>query len=140
ETWSPRQRQMHKILVELTGLPAEAVSPRTTLTAIGIDSICAIQVAALARRAGIGLIASDVARSSTVMDLLSQLDDVGQHRFSLPASVALPQPIVDAARNSISLSQQRALDRVVPISAGMEADISFWKLKGAVFTFKIDRE
>jgi len=141
EAWSPKQRRMHQILVDFTGLPAQAVSPNTALTAIGIDSICAIQVAALARRDGIALVASDVARSLTVTDLLSKLDSVDQ-RLSpvLPTSVDLPQPVVDSARSSVPTVLQDALDCILPVSAGMEADISFWKMKPAVFAFKVDRK
>ncbi|KAF5368041.1 hypothetical protein D9758_004463 [Tetrapyrgos nigripes] len=138
---TPRQTRMHEILVEFTGLPSESVTLSTPLTAIGIDSICAIQVAAMARRADISLVASDVARSTTVMDLLSLLENSVQlHKSPSFTSAELPSHVIDGAYRFLPPGFKEHLTSVLPLSAGMEADISFWKTKGVVFPYQLDRE
>ncbi|GAW01410.1 peptide synthetase [Lentinula edodes] len=139
--WSPTQQQLWKILIDFTGLPSDAIRPSTLLIAIGIDSICAIQVASLARRAGIPLTATDVARSPTVQDLLF-LDPVtnkGVVTQSKPIPLELSPELVQNIFARLPIGYQRKISRLLPLAAGMEWTLSAWQMNRAVFPFKLDR-
>ncbi|KAJ3918621.1 hypothetical protein F5877DRAFT_78832 [Lentinula edodes] len=139
--WSPTQQQLWKILIDFTGLPSDAIRPSTFLIAIGIDSICAIQVASLARRAGIPLTATDVARSPTVQDLLF-LDPVtnkGVVTQSKPIPLELSPELVQNIFARLPIGYQRKISRLLPLAAGMEWTLSAWQMNRAVFPFKLDR-
>ncbi|KAL0946575.1 hypothetical protein HGRIS_012777 [Hohenbuehelia grisea] len=58
------------ILATMTSLPVARITPEVSLTAIGIDSITAIQFVAHCRKQGLRILARDVVMSRTVGDLI----------------------------------------------------------------------
>ncbi|KAJ3856653.1 hypothetical protein EV368DRAFT_78489 [Lentinula lateritia] len=139
--WSPTQQQLWKILIDFTGLPSDAIRPSTFLISIGIDSICAIQVASLARRSGIPLAATDVARSPTVQDLLflDLVTNKGVVTQSKPILLELSPELVRNTLARLPIGYQRKISRLLPLAAGMEWTLSAWQTNHAVFPFELDR-
>lgn len=65
---------VQKLLVSVTHVPIKHMSLETSLAALGIDSITAVQLAAKSRRNGMRLSASDVVESRTVGDLITKIN------------------------------------------------------------------
>lgn len=140
-SWSLEQRKFHSILVDFVMLPSASVTSATNLASMGIDSISSIQVAALARKAGLPLIASDVARSTTIDDLMltlaKKLETVSTNATATatpsPASnVSLPPELVESARNRLPVELQSQLQDVFPVTPGMEWYIGNWQRGGGL--------
>jgi len=66
------------ILTTLTGAPMSVLKPGTSLAALGIDSIIAIQIVGKYRQAGMKLTASDVMKSRTIGEMLSKITPSGE--------------------------------------------------------------
>lgn len=134
--WSLEQQKFHSILVDFVMLPSASVTSATNLASMGIDSISSIQVAALARKAALPLSASDVARSTTIADLMltlaKKLETVSTNGTATatpsPAyNVSLPPELVESARNRLPVKLQSQLQDVLPVTPGMEWYIGNWQ-------------
>ncbi|KAI0798002.1 hypothetical protein C8Q75DRAFT_862185 [Abortiporus biennis] len=90
----PISESFHKLLSSITRIPVDHIHPSTSLAALGIDSITAIQVVGKARKLGYNLRAEEVVRSKTVGDLVKKLApsagaasvDVSSISISIPDS------------------------------------------------------
>ncbi|KAG7086753.1 NRPS protein [Marasmius oreades] len=138
-SWTDKQRQLRKILVDFVGLPPEAVSPTTSLVSIGIDSICAIQVASLARRAGLVISATQVAQSNTVHDLVSVLSIPPQGGQDPRVTVTLPEAIVSRVRSSLPEELGARIEQILPASSGMIYYMSTEQAAANAFVFRTVR-
>ncbi|PHH63926.1 hypothetical protein CDD81_5374 [Ophiocordyceps australis] len=81
EVWTDLERRIQTVLVSLSGASADKVSRRTTIFRLGLDSINAVQVAAILRGQGFKLSASDVIECPDCESLakrISQLLEDGQ--------------------------------------------------------------
>ncbi|KAF9257797.1 hypothetical protein L218DRAFT_85650 [Marasmius fiardii PR-910] len=143
--WTSEQHQLRKILIDFVRLPPEAVLPTTSLISIGIDSICAIQVASLARRAGIQISATQVAQSSRVQDLVSILSITSQHPDAVTQSSrndtisALPETIVSRVRESLPSGLGDRIEQILAPSSGMVYYVST-ELSANAFVFQTLRK
>ncbi|KAK1217481.1 Non-ribosomal peptide synthetase, partial [Marasmius sp. AFHP31] len=141
DTWTDEQHQLRKIIIDFVGLPSDAVTPTTSLVSIGIDSICAIQVASLARRAGISISATQVARSSTIQDLVSVLSSAQPQADKKTRDVTtpvLPEAIILHVRHSVPAELSDKIEQVFPSAAGM----AYYRTTEShlnAFTYKIER-
>uniref|UniRef100_A0A0W0FS42 Carrier domain-containing protein n=1 Tax=Moniliophthora roreri TaxID=221103 RepID=A0A0W0FS42_MONRR len=142
KSWSPEQNRLRQILIDFVRLPSEAVTPSTFLVSIGIDSICAIQVASLAKKAGIRISPTQVARSATVKQLLdlvphSKLEN--GHPIVPRPEKGLPKEIVANVIASLPHEVAQGVERVLPLAAGMEYTLSAWQRNPVAFSYKVCR-
>ncbi|KAJ8078433.1 Non-ribosomal peptide synthetase [Marasmius tenuissimus] len=142
DTWTDEQHQLRKIIIDFVGLPSDAVTPTTSLVSIGIDSICAIQVASLARRAGISISATQVARSTTVQNLVSVLSSTQQSQADKKirdvTTPILSEAIILHVRHSVPAELSDKIEQVFPSAAGM----AYYRTTEShlnAFTYKIER-
>ncbi|KAK7033521.1 Non-ribosomal peptide synthetase [Paramarasmius palmivorus] len=145
KSWTPDQHRLHQILVDFVRLPAEAVTPSTFLVSIGIDSICAIQVASLAKKAGIRISPTQVARSATVKELLAlvpQLELENEHSapLAVPRDATLPKEVVANVLASLPEETTKGIGRILPLASGMEWTLSAWQMNPTAFCYKICRD
>ncbi|EEB93012.1 hypothetical protein MPER_08391, partial [Moniliophthora perniciosa FA553] len=143
KSWSPEQNQLRQILIDFVRLPSEAVTPNTFLVSIGIDSICAIQFASLAKKAGIRISPTQVARSSTVNQLLglvphSKLEN--GHTAAPRPEKGLPKEVVANVIASLPHEVAQGVERVLPLAAGMESALSAWQRNAVAFSYKVCRD
>ncbi|KAL0578432.1 Non-ribosomal peptide synthetase [Marasmius crinis-equi] len=140
-SWTDEQHQLRKIIVDFVRLPPDAVTPATSLVSIGIDSICAIQVASLARRAGISISATQVARSTSVQELVSVLSSSRPeavdrtHNLAVPA---IPEKVASNVRSSLPSGIRDRIEQILPPSAGM-IYYTATEAHANAFTYKVER-
>ncbi|KAG8774039.1 Non-ribosomal peptide synthetase [Ceratobasidium sp. 428] len=147
EGWSSAQLTFRDILVAFTKVPSAAVQPSSQLASLGLDSISAIQLAGLAKRAGIRLSATDVAGSTTLSDIAAIIanrsDTSKLQAADTPAAhPLLDENIVNAARSAMPASLRNTIEDILPTTPGMDFMLSSWIRSGGwrfqhVFAFKI---
>ncbi|KAG9082491.1 Non-ribosomal peptide synthetase, partial [Ceratobasidium sp. UAMH 11750] len=129
--WSDAQLKFRDILVTFTKVPHSAVRPSSQLASLGLDSISAIQLAGLAKRAGVRLSATDVAGSTTLADVAAI---IAKRSGSAKAQAAAPtttQPLLDEhtinrARLAIPANLRDAVENILPTTPGMDFMLSSW--------------
>ncbi|OHE90678.1 amino acid adenylation domain-containing protein [Colletotrichum orchidophilum] len=73
EEWSTVEDQLRSIISELSRVPASNISKTTTIFQLGLDSINAVQIAAMMRKQGLELSALDVIEFPTCARLATRL-------------------------------------------------------------------
>ncbi|CAE6524666.1 unnamed protein product [Rhizoctonia solani] len=147
--WSVAQIKFRDLLVAFTKIHASNIQPSSQLIALGLDSISSIQLASMAKRAGIKLSAADVARSTTIADVAAI---IARNSESLEPPNKRPAPhsscpllddhIIAQARQALPDSLQDAVELFSPITPGMNFMLSSWVRSGGwrfqhAFTFKV---
>jgi aryl carrier-like protein len=146
--WTSAQLKFKDILIAFTRVPSSTVRPSSQLAALGLDSISAIQLAGMAKRAGVPLSAADVAGSTTLADVAAI---IAKHSGSPKPRVAdvhdltrslLGQHIIEEARLALPISLRGLVEDVLPATPGMDFMLSAWNRSGGwrfqhVFTFKV---
>lgn len=73
EEWSENARVVRAVLSKISGVQENNISRHTTIFQLGLDSINAVQVAAILRKDGFGVTATDVLESPTCAKLAVKL-------------------------------------------------------------------
>ncbi|PKK50675.1 hypothetical protein CI102_7164 [Trichoderma harzianum] len=71
--WTELQKQIRQVLSSLSGIPIQKIHPETSIFRLGLDSINAVQVAAMLRREGFMVSASDVIEGQTCVKLAERI-------------------------------------------------------------------
>ncbi|KAL6699421.1 non-ribosomal peptide synthetase, siderophore synthesis [Trichoderma pleuroticola] len=71
--WTEVQKQIRQVLSSLSGIPIQKIHPETSIFRLGLDSINAVQVAAMLRREGFMVSASDVIECQTCVKLADRI-------------------------------------------------------------------
>ncbi|EJF65871.1 peptide synthetase [Dichomitus squalens LYAD-421 SS1] len=134
QVWNSRFDPFRELLSTTTKAPSSKIFASTSLTALGIDSITAVQIVAKARRLGFRLTAAEIVRSRTVGDLLLKIEKAGDP----PPNGVVEEASVDVSRARWStILPPYVLDlveRVTIASPGMEWMIGMWqRSKGSRF-------
>ncbi|KAG8734468.1 Non-ribosomal peptide synthetase [Ceratobasidium sp. 423] len=147
--WTVAQMKFRDLLVAFTKIPASNIQPSSQLATLGLDSISSIQLASMAKRAGIKLSAADVARSTTLADVAviiarnSELPEPSNKRpVPPPSRPLLDDHVIAQARQVLPASLQDAVELFAPITPGMNFILSSWVRSGGwrfqhAFTFKV---
>ncbi|KAG8748724.1 Non-ribosomal peptide synthetase [Ceratobasidium sp. 414] len=145
--WSDAQLKSRDLLVAFTKVPSSAVRPSSQLASLGLDSISVIQLAGLAKRAGVRLSATDVAGSTTLADvaaIITKRSDLSKSRAAAPTTTRplLDGHTVNKARLAIPASLRDAVENILPTTPGMDFMLSSWNRSGGwrfqhVFAFKV---
>ncbi|CAE6419816.1 unnamed protein product [Rhizoctonia solani] len=149
DSWSVGQMKFRDLLVAFTKIPASNIQPYSQLAALGLDSISSIQLASMAKRAGIKLSAADVARSTTLADVAaiisrnSELPGPSDKGPVLPPSrQLLDDQVILQVRQALPASLRDAVELFAPATPGMNFMLSSWVRSGGwrfqhAFTFKV---
>ncbi|KAL1728701.1 putative peptide synthetase [Schizophyllum commune] len=70
ESWSPLATTIRDAVADLTGTPAERIKKTTPLSALGVDSIRALQLASKLRKAGSSISVGDILSHPTIQRLV----------------------------------------------------------------------
>jgi ferricrocin synthase len=134
ESWSQDQQKLRDIIVHFTSLPEKFVRRHTDLASLGIDSISAIQISALCKRAGLTLSTAEVASSTTMNDLMARLDRHQDHETQdITSRVGESYhftPDLQAIERKFHPGLSQAIDFISPTLAGMEWLIGGWQSAG----------
>ncbi|KAL7914310.1 hypothetical protein GGI35DRAFT_490563 [Trichoderma velutinum] len=71
--WTELQKQVRQVLSSLSGIPIQKIHPETSIFRLGLDSINAVQVAAMLRREGFMVSASDVIECQSCVKLADRI-------------------------------------------------------------------
>ncbi|QRV86118.1 condensation domain protein [Ceratobasidium sp. AG-Ba] len=148
--WSSDQLKFKDIVVKFTKIPNSAIRPSSQLASLGIDSISAIQLAGIAKRAGIKLYATDVAGSNTLADVAEVIakrsgstkpESVDAHAATRPL---LDKYVTDQALLALPPSIRDTVQDVIPTTPGMDFMLSSCNRSGGwrfqhVFAFEVSR-
>lgn len=105
--WTELQKKIRQVLSSLSGIPIQKIHPETSIFRLGLDSINAVQVAAMLRREGFTVSASDVIECQTCVKLAERISAVSKdgedtsgynfHEFSQEISAQIQDKVPDAA-------------------------------------------
>ncbi|KKO98034.1 hypothetical protein THAR02_09861 [Trichoderma harzianum] len=105
--WTELQKQIRQVLSSLSGTPIQKIHPETSIFRLGLDSINAVQVAAMLRRGGVVVSASDVIECQTCVKLAERISAVPKDgkdasgydfdKFSQEISAQIQDQVPDAA-------------------------------------------
>ncbi|KAK4071945.1 hypothetical protein Trihar35433_4009 [Trichoderma harzianum] len=76
--WTELQKQIRQVLSSLSGIPVQKIHPETSIFRLGLDSINAVQVAAMLRREGFKVSASDVIECQTCVKLAERISAISK--------------------------------------------------------------
>ncbi|RMY24915.1 hypothetical protein D0865_16364 [Hortaea werneckii] len=132
-TLSPVAGKIREALAQVAKLPAESISPATSIENVGIDSISAIKVTALLRKQGVKLAVSEVVRAKSVARMaetvLNRRQDTSsvQERQSSDAVITQALERRGLARLPASSGiNEREIETVLPATAGQVYLLSVW--------------
>ncbi|TLD23897.1 hypothetical protein PspLS_06863 [Pyricularia sp. CBS 133598] len=138
EEWTHVEQKLRTALAEVSGLPQSAVKRSFNLYNIGLDSISAIKVSSLLRKAGIQIRVKDLLRAESLVEMAKMTGSLDQAAPKLPeramafsalADFGVYEPLILGA----GLAKQN-VQRVIPATAMQVHMISLWqKTDGAVF-------
>ncbi|KAF8163357.1 peptide synthetase [Crassisporium funariophilum] len=117
---------LRDILLELTNAPLNLLKPKTSLVAIGIDSITAIQIVGKFRKAGLIITASDVVSSRTLGDMLKKalaMQETAPKQSTLHQIGELEEAAIRARFGAAAAT----IDQVSIASSGMKWLIGAWQ-------------
>lgn len=144
--WSEAQLKFKDILIAFTKVPASTVHPDSQLAALGLDSISSVQLTGMAKRAGIKLSASDIAKCTTLADVAAIIAKKSASPQAdpptAPSRSLLDDQILAQARSNLPTSLQESVETFLPTTAGMDFIVSSWIRSGGwrfqhAFTFKV---
>ncbi|KAL5087041.1 hypothetical protein Trisim1_008424 [Trichoderma cf. simile WF8] len=105
--WTELQKQIRQVLSSLSGIPIKKIHPETSIFRLGLDSINAVQVAAMLRREGFKVSASDVIECQTCVKLAERISAVSKENedksgynfdeFSQEISAQIQEKVPDTA-------------------------------------------
>lgn len=129
--WDHQACVIRGILSKFAKIPEEMIAKSSSLASMGIDSISALQISALARREGISISPVDVVQSITVDDLLGRSpDESASSQLSL--DVEIKPPMADTIITTLPRSFRSIVENIYPVTAGMEWIIGTWQRSGGI--------
>lgn len=128
--WNEQALIIRQILSRFAKMPEELIKPLSTLASMGIDSISALQISALARKQGIPITAPEVIQSNTVHELL---DKISEDIPDLPLEdVEIKSPLADVILTTLPRPLRNLVSQTYPATPGMEWMIGAWQRSGGV--------
>ncbi|KIY43686.1 hypothetical protein FISHEDRAFT_78528 [Fistulina hepatica ATCC 64428] len=124
----PEQLRLMDVIAEFTMLSRDVMRLDASLASLGIDSISAIQIAALCRRAGVPVSASDIAHTRTVSELLA-LPLRSESKSPVFTQQELPQHIISAVQRQWG-TEGNNIEQITLPTPGMEWLIAAWQASG----------
>lgn len=126
------------LLSQFSKLPENLVRGTTSLASMGIDSITAIQIAALARKQGVSVSPVTIVQSTNVHELMAGIHAERMEESSgsgstvslQPAHVEISSPLADIIRTTMPRRLREHIEAIYPVSAGMEWMIGAWQNSG----------
>lgn len=105
--WTEVQKRIRQVLSSLSGTPIQKIHPETSIFRLGLDSINAVQVAAMLRREGFKVSASDVIECQTCVKLADRISVISKDsedksgynfdKFSREVSAQIQDKVPDTA-------------------------------------------
>ncbi|KAI6829033.1 peptide synthetase [Hortaea werneckii] len=136
-TLSPVAVKIREALAQVAKVPAESISPTTSIENVGIDSISAIKVTALLRKQGVKLAVSEVVRAKSVARMAEILSNRKQDTHSVhekqSADAVITQALERRGLSGLLASsgiEEREIETVLPATAGQVYMLSVWKNSG----------
>ncbi|KAI0082634.1 hypothetical protein K474DRAFT_1654750 [Panus rudis PR-1116 ss-1] len=123
---------LRDLIASTTKIPPENIHPATSLIALGVDSITAIQVAGQLRRSGARIRAEDILRSRIVADLFlraratSAVDAMPSHT-SPSADISIPPAEVSAILARFDAESRPYIEGVTALSSGIKWLVGAWQ-------------
>ncbi|KAI7241594.1 peptide synthetase, partial [Hortaea werneckii] len=136
-TLSPVAVKIREALAQVAKVPAQSISPTTSIENVGIDSISAIKVTALLRKQGVKLAVSEVVRAKSVVRMAdivsSKKQDTSSGRKGQSSDAVITQALERrglASLPAISGIDERAIETILPATSGQVYMLSVWKNSG----------
>jgi hypothetical protein len=126
--WDEHALVIRQILSGFAKMPEELITPSSSLASMGIDSISALQISALARKQGIPITAPEVIQSNTVRELLDRL--VEEVPPPPSGDIEIKSPLSDVILTTLPRSLRNLVSQVYPGTPGMEWIIGAWQRSG----------
>ncbi|KAG6200166.1 NRPS protein [Claviceps purpurea] len=137
-SWDDISTRIRAVLSEVSAVPAESIPPTATLYHLGLDSISAIKVSLLLRKANIDLKPRELLQSNSIAEMASRIERfegpedltlVDLHDWKLPLSAALFESLC----GQIKISPED-VEAALPATAMQVYMLSAWQnSSGAVF-------
>ena len=136
-TLPPVAVKIREALAQVAKVPAQSISPTTSIENVGIDSISAIKVTALLRKQGVKLAVSEVVRAKSVVRMADIVSSKRQDTSSGQKEQSSDAVITQALerRGLVSLPatsgiDERAIETILPATSGQVYMLSVWKNSG----------
>ncbi|KAG6147432.1 NRPS protein [Claviceps purpurea] len=137
-SWDDISTRIRAVLSEVSAVPAESIPPTATLYHLGLDSISAIKVSLLLRKANIDLKPRELLQSNSIAEMASRIERVegpqdltlvDLHDWKLPLSAALFESLC----GQIKICPED-VEAALPATAMQVYMLSAWQnSSGAVF-------
>ncbi|KAG6069651.1 NRPS protein [Claviceps sp. LM84 group G4] len=137
-SWDDISTRIRAVLSEVSAVPAESIPPTATLYHLGLDSISAIKVSLLLRKANIDLKPRELLQSSSISEMASRIERdegledptlVDLHDWELPLCAALFEKLC----GQINIRPED-VEAALPATAMQVYMLSAWQnSSGAVF-------
>ncbi|KAI7236424.1 peptide synthetase [Hortaea werneckii] len=136
-TLSPVAGQIREALAQVAKVPAESISPTTSIENVGIDSISAIKVTALLRKQGVKLAVSEVVRAKSVVRMaktvLNRRQDTSSVQEKQSSDAVITQALERRGLVRLPASwgiDEREIETILPATAGQVYVLSVWNNSG----------
>ncbi|KAI7219379.1 peptide synthetase [Hortaea werneckii] len=136
-TLSPVAGKIREALAQVAKVPAESISPTTSIENVGIDSISTIKVTALLRKQGVKLAVSEVVRAKSVARMAEFVSSRRQDTSSVHGKQSSDSVITQALERrglarlpASSGIDERGIETILPATAGQVYVLSVWKNSG----------
>ncbi|GAB1738581.1 hypothetical protein NU219Hw_g3383t1 [Hortaea werneckii] len=134
---SPVAGQIREALAQVAKVPAESISPTTSIENVGIDSISAIKVTALLRKQGVKIAVSEVVRAKSVARMAETVSSRRQDTSSVHEKQSSDAVITQALERrglarlpKSSGIDEREIETILPATAGQVYMLSVWNNSG----------
>ena len=140
ESWSKTDKEFRGVLSRVSKVPEETISKDLTIFHLGLDSISAIKVAALLRKAGIKLSVSEMMKAATIEKMARLVEARLDQPFDHPQVTA--KDTIKQALSHVNYTellrkaslQQGDVEEILPATAGQIYMMSVWQNScGALF-------
>ncbi len=102
ETWSPAESLVRTVLSEISTVPEDHIRRDTTIYRLGLDSVMAVQVAAVLRKRGVPVSAVDVMEYPTCKGLAGLLSTAAKASNAAPDQAGTSTPSMSVASTGLS--------------------------------------
>jgi ferricrocin synthase len=127
--WSKDATLLLGILSRFTKISGEKILNSSSLASMGLDSISALQISALAKRVDLNLSAPQIIKSTTVGELIKSLSHSTPVSFS-SVKMEIESPLADVILTTLPRSLRDMVQSIYPVSPGMEWIIGAWQRSG----------
>lgn len=136
-SWTDQGLLIREEMTALSGVPADKVTPTTTMQELGLDSIDTMKLSARLRRKGVNLSTSQILRCQSISRMAQDLD--GHHRFPTqhadPLRELKPRLYAQLEKSGLDLGD---VESVLPPTALQEAMVTGMEQSGYQWYFGHD--